>query len=180
MSFHKSCHTIDIEIYEDRTFLTAYSDPGDGYREMDLDDAIRNEDGRFVFGGPEGGFTKGARNIGLTFRDGVPWLIADLPKADGGYRNQQEFNLGERIVHANEHGHKFLKWVLDDIEYDDIDENYKRIVFGTTAKSLPERLDYYDDGLDRYYSGGGGGDDDDDDDDDDEWGGIGMKPSGDR
>ncbi|KJK62559.1 CVNH domain protein [Aspergillus parasiticus SU-1] len=47
MSFHKSCHTIDIEIYEDRTFLTAYSDPGDGYREMDLDDAIRNEDGKY-------------------------------------------------------------------------------------------------------------------------------------
>ncbi|RAL08844.1 CVNH domain-containing protein [Aspergillus homomorphus CBS 101889] len=91
MSFAESCTNIRLE---DGHVLVCHAQNREGNwvdARLDLDHCIGNSDGWFMWDGVN--FAQSANNITL---EGTH-LTADLPKRDGGYRERQGINLGDRI-----------------------------------------------------------------------------------
>ncbi|KAB8277020.1 Cyanovirin-N [Aspergillus minisclerotigenes] len=103
MSFADSAQNVQIERRGDETWLVCEAQREDGSwqpAEINLDEVIGNDDG--WFSRETTGFTQSAENIGFHFRDeNEPWLVADLPMRDGGYRGQQGINLGLHITNID-------------------------------------------------------------------------------
>ncbi|KAB8209775.1 CVNH domain protein [Aspergillus parasiticus SU-1] len=102
-SFAESSRNVEIETRGSETWLVCEAQREDGSwqpAQINLDDVIGNDDG--WFSRETTGFTQSAENIDLHFRDeNEPWLVADLPMRDGGYRGQQGINLGLHITNID-------------------------------------------------------------------------------
>ncbi|KAJ5809908.1 Cyanovirin-N [Penicillium pulvis] len=99
MAFSQSSQDLRLENKEGSLFLfcQAQNEVGDWQAaEINLDQFIGNGDGWSEWDGIN--FSQSAENIHL---DGA-YLTADLPKADGGYRERQGIDLNDRI--GNEDG----------------------------------------------------------------------------
>ncbi|KAF9311056.1 hypothetical protein BG003_007825 [Podila horticola] len=96
MSFQHSCQDISLE---NNSVLVARCRKADGSwndSSLDLDDILGNDDGYFVWNGQQ--FSLTAKNVHLNLSDEVgPNIEADLPCADGSFRERQRIILAERI-----------------------------------------------------------------------------------
>ncbi|KAE8357223.1 Cyanovirin-N [Aspergillus caelatus] len=102
MSFANSSQNIRIEQRGNETWLLCEAQTEDGSwqdTQINLDEVIGNDDG--WFSRETTGFTQSAEGIDFHESDGEPWLTADLPMRDGGYRQRQGINLGLHITNVN-------------------------------------------------------------------------------
>ncbi|KAJ5564654.1 hypothetical protein N7513_000896 [Penicillium frequentans] len=98
MAFAQSSQDLHIATKDGGLFLFCRAQTEDGdwqATEINLDEFIGNEDGWFAWDGVN--FSQSARSILL---EGTT-LTADLPKADGGYRERQGIDLNDRIGNEN-------------------------------------------------------------------------------
>ncbi|RYP27931.1 hypothetical protein DL767_007458 [Monosporascus sp. MG133] len=107
MSFHSSAQDITVDGHILKAQLR--NEDGDNVgAEINLDDYIGNNDGRFEWGG--NGFSQTAENIHFSIEggDNVPILRARLQNLEGEYVDA-DLNLAERF--SNENGRFiFSKW----------------------------------------------------------------------
>ncbi|KAL2009195.1 hypothetical protein VTN00DRAFT_7389 [Thermoascus crustaceus] len=102
MSFHVTSELVRIEVDNNGTWLCCSARAEDGEmipNRFRLDDGIGNSDG--FFSREESEFTLSAKHIELEHRPDGPWLCADLPMRDGGYRQRQGINLALHIRNEN-------------------------------------------------------------------------------
>ncbi|KAF9174867.1 hypothetical protein BGX21_010660 [Mortierella sp. AD011] len=96
MSFSTTSTNVRLE---DGHILVATCTDADGNShesKLDLDDFIGNDNGWFAW--DRENFSHSAKDVRL--RDGY-FLIAELPKRDGGYRETQGIDLNQRISNDN-------------------------------------------------------------------------------
>ncbi|KAK3367414.1 cyanovirin-N family protein [Lasiosphaeria ovina] len=96
MSFHSSASEVRVD---DGHILRARLDNGQGEQvdaELDLNTAVGNDNGNFVWGGEK--FAESAENINFSLEgdDGVPILRASLRDLEDNL-NDRDLNLAERI-----------------------------------------------------------------------------------
>ncbi|KAF8538624.1 Cyanovirin-N [Trichophaea hybrida] len=92
-NFHTSAHDIELKHGHKLKCKLRNSSGNVVESSIDLDEIIGNSDGWFKW--DSANFSKSARNISL--KEGGKKLEADLPTADGGYRERQGIMLSDRI-----------------------------------------------------------------------------------
>ncbi|KAJ5532755.1 hypothetical protein N7494_009307 [Penicillium frequentans] len=98
MAFAQSSQDLRIATHDGGLILFCRAQTGYGdwkVTEINLDEFIGNDDGWFVWDGVN--VSQSAKSIRL---EGTI-LTADLPKADGGYRERQGIDLNDRIGNDN-------------------------------------------------------------------------------
>ncbi|KAF8253382.1 Cyanovirin-N [Wilcoxina mikolae CBS 423.85] len=96
-NFHTSAHDIELKNNHKLKCKLKNSNGKVVEASIDLNDYIGNSDGWFKW--DSANFSKSARNVCL--REGGTKLEADLPMANGGYRERQGIMLSDRIENCD-------------------------------------------------------------------------------